>query len=840
MFIHYLRNFLRHCANNKLTTSIHVLGLSLGMAVCALLAVFVFREFSYDQSWRYQDRIFRVNMEIEVPNRGTMRGAHTMGPLRETMVRELPQVESVARLVGMGGVVQVNASEGPRLKKGELSFVDSEFFEIFDVETVEGDLARVRAEPNAIAVSESFALKHFETRRVLGKKLEFRFNEKSIGYEIVAVVKEAPVLSDLEWHALVLLHPPHFKSSPWILEHWYASNVLTYVKLVPGSDPSVLQASMADFIDDNFPKISIGPADSSVSELVTLKLLPIQEMHLDSEHAGSMKPTGDKDTSILYLVVAILVLAIACINFVNMSVARAMQRAREISIRKVLGASRQRILVQVTFESVLLALFSYGVALVWVELFAEPFFVAFDRPTTIQDLPIVQWVALSSLFAGLLGAVSGIYPALVISGFQPARLLKSNQSTSSKGASLARVSLVVTQFAISSALVVATGVLWAQLELANNIELGYEHESLVAINPVSGTPDNRRASAFKERLKEIPGVGSVALSQFSPGGHRGNNTLVRRQDAEGGERVLLGELRVGGDFFDCLKVKMLAGHDLSDRYGIRRDPGFDELKGKKDEVFNSHGVINRAALKLFGFQSPQEAIGKRLLMQPEAAGFDDVGAISYEIVGVVEDLRFGSLHRAIRPVLYTRVDPEHAHFALVQLEKGELSSGLGALRKIAAQWFPGPLTEVEMVDQVYYRAYEKERRDSALMAGAGLAALGVAALGLFGLSMFVVKQQRKEIGIRKSFGASSASIVVLMFLRFCRPLLVASILGSGLGLYFVDLQLQGYTERVDLWSMGLMLAILTILVHLTVAALAVAPHTLKVANMHPRDALSRD
>lgn len=840
MIAHYFRNFLRHCANNKVSTFIHIVGLSLGMAVCALLAVFVFREFSYDQNWTHKDQIFRINTRFDVPNRGVIKGSNSMGPLRDAMLREIPDVASAARLIPIGGLAEIHTQDQLRLKKANIRYVDPEFFEIFDVITVQGDLQRVKSDPTALAVTKKFAMQQFETEQVLGKTLEFKLGNDKVQYEIVAIVQEAPVLSDLEWQAFALLHPPYFKDFPNILERWYSSSGYTYVKLRPDADASSVQASLPAFIDANFPPIELGSKDRAISDALSLQLLPVYDMHLDSEHESRMKPVGDRNTSILYLFVAALVLAIACINFVNMSVARAMHRAREISIRKVLGASRRRVLAQITFESVLLAVASYGIALVWIELFAEPFFIAIERPTTIEDLPLLQWIAASFAFAALLGAISGLYPALVISRFQPARMLKSNQSTSSKGASLARSALIITQFVISSALLVATGVLWAQNEMATNIDLGYEHRSLIAISSVQGTKNERRAPAFKERLKQIPGVRSVALADFSPGGHRGNNAPVRLQNDPNSENVLLGSLHVDGDFFECLNVKMLAGHDLSDRYGIQPEPVFKELENRPDDVVNSHGVLNRSALKLFGFQTPQDAIGKRLEMNLNTAGLQNMALVSYEIVGVVEDLRFGSLHQAIRPVLYTKAGVDAHNFALVQLDSKELSRGLSELRNVTQEWFPGPISKVTPVDQAFYRAYEKERRDSSLMAGAGLAALGIAILGLFGLSMFVVKQQRKEIGIRKTFGASSSSIVTLMFLRFCRPLLAASVVGSGIGLYLVNEQLQSYTEHVEVLGVGLVIAALTVLIHIAVASLAVAPHTLKIANMHPREALRRD
>lgn len=840
MFSHYLKNFLRHCTNNKVSTSIHVLGLSLGMAVCALLAVFVVREFSYDQAWPDKERIFRFNTHFEVPGRGTLKGATAMGPLRDLIKRELPEIEKAARLLKTESIVFVQSENGPQLKKEEFNFIDAEFLDIFPVNTIDGDLKRLRTDPTALAITQAFAKKHFGTQAAVGKTLDFQLEDLKFHYEVVAIIEDAPTLSDLEWQALVLLHPPSLKDYPNVLERWYSTNVLTYVKLHPEVNAKALEARLPALINQHFPKIKLGSTFRPTSEIVSFQLLAAQQMHLDSEHDSDMKPLGNRETSILYLFVSILVLCIACINFVNMSVARAMNRAREISIRKVLGASRQRILVQVTFESILLALASYCVALVWIELFAEPFFVALQRPMTVKDLPLIEWILASSVFASVLGALSGLYPALVISRFQPSRMLKSNQSTSSKGASLARSALIITQFVISSALIVATGMLWAQNELANNIELGYDHNTLVSIGGIGGEKASQKVPGFEERLKEIPGVQEVSLAQFIPGGHQGSNTPVRLQDEENSETVLLGALRVGGDFFRCLNVNMLAGHDLSDQYGILPEPTDESIQGQRNKILHSHAVINRAALQLLGFEDPQEAVGKRLFMDPSHAGVEDFAGISYEIVGVVEDLRLSSLHRAVRPALYSRLPNNTQQFALVRLDIDTFSTGLNELRDVAKEWFPGPLTEVKPVDQVFYRAYEKERRDSALMAGAGLAALGVAVLGLFGLSMFVVKQQRKEIGIRKTFGASSSSIVVLMFMRFCKPLLFASLLGSGVGLYLVNERLETYAQHVEIGDTGLMIGLATIVIHLVVAALAVAPHSYKVANMHPREALLRE
>lgn len=840
MIIHYIKTFLRTCARNKGTTAIHVIGLSLGMAACALLAIFVGRELSYDTQWKDKDRIHRMHVDFTIPGRDTIKSVHAMGPLRDPLMRKLPQIESAARMHRREGTFRALNQSQSELKEDKVSFVDPEFFDLFEVEVLEGDLDAIRKDPSAIVVTPEFAQRNFGTQDVIGKRLSFEIGDTLIEYVIAGRIARAPLLSDFEWESLALLHPQHFAKETWVMERWFASNVLLYLKLRPDAKIEEFHAAFPAFVDSEVPSPPLGRKNAPAGEFVLLHTTPLDELHLSTEYPAGMKNPGDASRNYIYLGIAILVLLIAAINFINLSVARAMNRAREISIRKVLGASRNHVVMQVTLESILLCLGSLLIAFVWIELLGDAFFEAVRRPRTLQEAPLAVWGLAAGAFAILLGVVSGFYPALVISRFQPARVLKSNQSTSSRASTMARSALISIQFVISSALVIWTGVMWAQNDLALHRDLGYDHQALISIGNLNLANDSAKVLSFQRALDEVPGVRMTTLSGVRPGRAGQNNLPVVLEGSEDQKTELLGAYRVGSAFFETLNVPFIAGHDLSDKRGVSKGHTLAARQAKPDTVLHASTVINRSAVKFLGFKSPQEAIGKRLTSSLEIPNQPRFAPVSYKIVGVIDDISFGSLHHSIEPTMFTRMDESNVRLVLAQLDSSTLQESLDKTRELAAQWFPNLFLTVEPVDQAFYQAYDQERRSSSLMAGAGLSALGVAILGLFGLSMYVVRQQSKEIGVRKVFGAPSAAIIRLMFRRFCTPLLFASLLGCALGLYFSSRWLEQYTERVDLGSDGLILALLTVGFHLAIAALAVAPHTFKISRMHPRLALRRE
>jgi putative ABC transport system permease protein len=655
-----------------------------------------------------------------------------------------------------------------------------------------------------------------------GEKLEL---------QVTGVLQDLPENTHLALDILVFLEPSMFDAMPNILNTWTSVNTYTYFKLKPGRSVQEFQGRVTYWLDYESPlREMVGP-DVVPSSLVKLKIMSLRDLHLrairDAGSMGDMKPMGNFSTVIAFASIAALILVLASINFMNLSTARASMRAKEVAIRKIMGASRRQLIVQFIGEAVLISLFALLIALVGVELLLSAYSDSVGKSLTTEVFENGIGVAVLIGVALLLGVVSGTYPALYLSRYLPAHTLKSTRSAST-GQNKVRSVLVVVQFSATIFLAACTLVIYGQTLYARSMDVGYEYQDKLVLEGLNGSQARRVRESLVEELKRIDGVTSVTVSSEVPSQDRENNTgfqLLNPPEGARADGVIINYHTVGSGFMEAYGINLVAGRYLSEYRStdMIRPVGLEE-------VGNAATMINVSAARQLGFSNPVEAIGHVLRASIVSAGTQEL-----EIVGVVEDVFFRSLKFEVRPSVYFD-HPELVRAATLNFKTNDLA---GLTVEVDAVWqklVPATPISREFLTEMVYAQYEAEESQAQLFSVFSLLALIIGCLGLYGLASFAAERRTREIGIRKVMGARVLDIVRLLVWQFSLPVLFANFIACPLAIYAMHQWLQGFSYRIDT-SLVLLAAFIAGVVALGISWLTVAARALKVANAKPIHAL---
>ena len=739
MIKNYLVASIRSLKKHFTYTVINIVGIGLGLATCILLSIWINHELSYDQFHKNANRIYRGALEYSF---GGQKSKTSVSPtaLLPVLKKNFAEVENGVRIYNP-------SSWNPFIVKGsdklfqekKFYYADSSFFQVFSFKLLRGNPTNALTEPNSVVVTQSSARKYFDSEDVIGKTLTI--NNK-IEYKITGLLEDLPSNSMIQFDFL-----GSFSSLDASKEQiWWSANYQTFLLLSTNADVDRLRVKTAELVKKELASELTNPGD-----YVVYNFTPLTDIYLKSE-TDEPEVVGDIQYVYVFAAIAFLILITACINYINLATAKAADRAREVGIRKVVGALRGQLFIQFITESLVVTFLGFSLAFLLAQL-SLPFFnsltgKSFDG-SDLLHFDFLEWAFIAWVIIAFL---AGIYPSLAITSFKPVSVLKGNFQRSHNGIWL-RQSLVVFQFSISIILMISTAVIVQQLDFIQNKKLGYDKENIIVL------PFDRKSKEKYEELKtEFERTGQVVamgLATESPTKINGGYG-IKLDDAKTEIAMAITAMAIDRDFIPALGMKLVTGRNFNET---------DFKKLKADTIYSF--MINEAAMKTLGL-APDNAIGAKLKMDSRKG----------EITGVIEDFHFSSLHEKIKPVvLFTAFQDWDISYIFVRLKTGNLKTTLDQLKTISNNLLPNRPFEYEFLDQKYQKMYDKEQRMGKVTAIFSGFAIAIACLGLLGLVAFAAAQKTKEIGIRKVLGASASSIVRLITNSYMKLVFFATLIG---------------------------------------------------------------
>ncbi|RRB11461.1 ABC transporter permease [Larkinella knui] len=768
MIRNYLKIAIRNLRKHRGFTFINIFGLALGLACCLLIMLYVVDELSYDRFHEKADRIYRINTDIKFGG-NDMHMATSPDPMGPTLLKDYPQVENFVRLHGRGTFLVKQTGQTNNLRENDILYADSTLFDVFTLPLVSGNPKRALVEPNTVVISESAAKRHFGNQNPIGKTLLF---DNKFTYRVTGVMRDIPANSHFRTDFFVCMRSDNYEWGRWL-----SNNHQTYVLLKEGVDPQQFNQNFETIIQKYVGPQAQEFVGTTIEQLrksgnrINYALIPMTDIHLHSKQNIELAPNSDIQYVYTFSAVAIFILLIACINFMNLSTARSANRAKEVGVRKVLGSVQRQLIGQFMTESVLMAILSMGLALVIVAL-ALPFFNDMSsKQLTIDKLFIPRFLPVLLILPLGVGLLAGSYPAFFLSSFRPISVLKGRINLGLKSAGL-RSGLVVFQFMMSVILIVGTMVVYRQINFIQTTKVGFNRNQVLTINEAYAL--GNQTQAFKEEVRKLPGVANGSVSGFLPvPSNRSDSPLFPEGQLDQNKAVSTQQWGVDYEYIPTLGMELKEGRNFS------RDFGAD-----------STGIIlNETAVKVFGFKDP---IGKRVWRM-----MDDAGKVfkTYTIIGVVKNFHFESLRQNIGSVALM-LDPSLGAISF-RLSSQDIPV---VVKQIEAKWkqmAPGMPFSYSFLDDSFDAMYRAEQRVGQIVLTFSVLAILIACLGLFGLAAFMAEQRTKEIGVRKVLGATTTSIVGLLSKDFLRLVLIAILIATPIAWYGMNQWLKDFAYKID-------------------------------------------
>ncbi len=809
-----LKIIFRRLLRQKTTTALHVFGLTLGMTTCLLIGLFLRHEMSYDLWNKKADRIYRINSVWQNPGDTNFHYSTPM-PLGPALREAVPGVETVTQWHPVSEVIEISPTK--RFMQEHIVLAEPELLDIFDINVLEGNGYEALRTPYQALLTQSAAKKFFGGEDPMGKTFKYR-NDFTI--TVAGLIDDLPTNTHMPASMLISFYRDEkFLGSETNGWSW-VSGTETLVLLPGGDDPHTLDAPLKSLADKHINSDPNMPKDIRAG----FNWQPISDIHFNENYSGGSEWVKAVNTTWLWFfgIIGLAVLVLACINFVNLSTAQALNRAKEVGVRKSVGAGQGQLVWQFLSEAWVLTAIAGILAVATTRLSLPYINQMVDKQISFQLFQSPGLVASLVLGAVLTGLLAGLYPAWVIAHFDPVSSMKtswSSATTKLNSGVILRKALVVTQFGISAALLIAVTLIAQQVHYLRSKSLGFDKDNIVDVG-IGGNWGGKEKNTFRNALRNIPGIKEVAYSTSTPSdeGHWGTlMSTVGRDDPNRKEvRMILSD----ENFAPMYGLKLLAG-----RFLVAADTnatGFSLPEEQKVERV----VINRKALETLAFESPEAAIGKRFWF-----GFNSGKA---EIVGVMEDFNFSSLHEAIKPMLLTQQTNVYERAGIKIAGGSDVPATLAAIGEAYKKAFPTGVYGYQFLDEKIDAFYKSEARLYGLFRlFAGLAML-ISCLGLWGLATFAARQRTKEIGIRKVLGASVSGIVAMLSKEFLALVAVSLVIAAPLAYFFMKKWLQdfAYTIEIQWWVFAL-----AGLVAVAIAFLTVSFQSVKAAIANPSDSL---
>ena len=804
MLRNYLKIVIRILARNKLYSFINVTGLAIGLACCSMILLYVRHELSYDRYHAAADSVYRVALRAKMQDR-ELAGPVSPLALAPLLKRENPQVLAATRVQAFGEE-EVVVRYGDRVfHEPRWYWVDQDIFQIFSIPIIAGDQSSILSRSNTAAISQTTAEKYFGSEDPIGKEILLNNTEN---FEVTAVFGDQPSNTHLHFDFLASLQNTNVDNRSF-LQSWSDNSYLTYLRITPEGDPVRLAQEINEVM-----QAKIGETLRQMGGSIEYYLQSLPDIHLHSNLFGELEPNGNVVYVYVYAVIAAFILAIAGVNFVNLTTALAGRRLKELGVRKMSGAQRRQLMQQLLGESVALSIIAAIIGLILIELLLPSFNALAGKEIDVRytsEPSLLFWFLCVALLTGVL---AGMYPAIVQSGFQPDRALK-QAGVSQKGRGSLRSTLVVTQFTISTALIVGTLGISAQLDYFRSKHLGLEKENLILVS-LKSQQVRQSFEALKQKWLQNPTVLGIARCSALPGFVR-NVLAFKVLGATDEEAIPASGLWVDYDFLEIMGMKLSHGRAFSAEF---------------PSDFTSACIVNQSMAKLTGGES--EAVGKMLV---DGGGATDGGTA--KIIGVVEDFHFEPLRTKIQPLVFlmlkNRVNSRSdLSNGLIRIAEDDWRKTIEALEREWKAIDANAPFEFSFVDQRLNVLYKPELQISRIFGAFAAVSVFIACLGLFALVAFVTEQRTKEIGVRKVLGASLGNVLFHLSGHFLKLVLLANAIAWPVAYIGLNWWLEGFAYRVD---MGPQVFVVAGSVATLIAFVTVAFHTMKAARANPIKAL---
>ncbi len=795
MFRNYFKIAFRNIYNSKIYSFINIAGLAIGLACFILITIFIKNELSYDNFHKKADRIYRP-VEIQFPpGVGVQHVAVTMGPLAPALKNDFPEILDACRIKPIGSTFCKLGDKG--FYENEAGYADPATFRIFTIPFVEGDSATALNDLNSIVISQEIAKKYFGNEDPLGKTLNLNNYFGSEDYRVTGVFKDYPENSHLNFNMLASYITIE-KKMDW-LQGWFTNTLATYVLLADNASVPELETK--------FPQFLKKYRGDDPNDKMQMYLQPLKDIHLRSGHIVYQTfnhNMGSISSVYTFSIIAIFILLIACINFMNLATARSAKRAKEVGIRKVLGSARRELVYQFLGESLIISFIAFFIALLLAELAFSYFQTLF--PDRIILSYTKNWSFLLQLIGLtlLVGIVAGSYPAFFLSRFRPAETLKGTFTTTSRGAFL-RKALVVFQFAIAITLIASTGIVSDQMNYIRNANLGFNKDQVVYM-PLRDQETKDKFEILKNELLRNPNILDVSATAGLAGAS-GSQGTMHAIDADGEVKMMMRFSYVDFDYLKTMGMELAQGRDFSPSIA-------------SDTVTSV--IINQAAVKEFGWQDP---IGKQFKAGDEQE--------NYSVIGVVKDFHFYSFRQKIEPLIMW-VNPRRAKYLVAKIRPTDVQSTLAYMEKVWDSHLQSHPFESSFLDAYFENIYRTDQNTGRLFSSFSFLAIFIGCLGLFGLASFTVEQKTKEIGIRKVLGAGIGSIVLLLTKEFTKWVAFATIIGFPVAYFASHNWLDNFVYKTNIHVMTFVLAGLLVV---AIALLTVSFQAVKASLTNPVNAM---
>jgi len=797
MIRNYLKTSLRYLSRHKEYTVINIIGLAVSIACCILIMFFVRGELSYDTFHSRSERLYRI-WQREGLDGKIFENAFTSLPLADAMKSNFPEIENSSRIYSFRPIVKV----GQNSFTDKVNVVDPSFFQMFDFPVIHGNAKNPLSLNNSVIITATTAKKYFGSDNPIGRTVEIQLGNDKVLFTVTGIVNEAPDASSIKFHLLIsFANAPHlFK--PAMFKDWFNIFPETYVLLKPDANPSFLQTKIPAMLKQQM-------GSDFTKEDYTLHLQAIKDIHLDTSLPTGNEPINDPKYVYILTVIGLLILIIACINFITLSIGSSANRALEVGVRKTLGAERSQLIFQFWGEAFLTVLFSVAIGLCLAGLLLKPFNTLLGRQFTFQfDL---IFIVFSVLMIALIAIIAGIYPALILSGFNPIEILKGKLNAKG-GGSWRLKGLVVGQFLASITMMIATIVIGLQVRYLQTKDLGYKKNQVVIVETNKSRKEGlRMAELYRSELIKHPQVVNASVSYYSfaetPWIHLGYTD-------ENKEYKSLQFNAIDANFITLMGIKIINGRNFE--------------QGNAADIAGSV-LINEAYVKDFNLTDP---VGKKL-----------PGPFPQQIIGVVKDFNFESLHTRVQPlVMSVNADSLIRHAAdwsftsppqpriSVLLKAENLSANINLLKQAWSIVAPGQEFDYKFLDDAVANQYQQEQRTNVIIQIASVLSIFISCMGLFGFATLSVVKRSKEIGIRKVMGANVSGIVRLLSIDFIKLVIIAAIIASPIAWWAMNRWLEDFTYHI---SIHWWVFILAGLAAMFIALATVSYNAIKAALVNP-------
>ncbi|HEV8284617.1 MAG TPA: ABC transporter permease [Chitinophagaceae bacterium] len=814
MIKNYLKVAWRNLMKNKIFSFINIFGLSVGLASCLLIALYIFHESSYDKYHKNINELYQLGTVFLKDSSDGERLPNTPAPMANAMKQEFPEISETARIMTLFAedktLLQYKKGDSAVKSFYEIKgyMADNSFFKLFAYHFTEGDPLTCLSNPNTIVLSEEIAKKIFGNQPALNKIIHVNSNTNGeADFTVTGVFKPSSQPTHIDARFFISVNGGYIEQFIKQQTDMASNNMFqTYLLLRPGADAKKLEAKFPAFVDKY-----IGKALKQMGFYKKQFLISVKDIHLRSGMKNNVTKTGSLTSLYILASIAVFTLLIACINFMNLSTARSSKRSAEVGIRKVLGAEKKALIRQFIGESVLMSMIAFLIALLITKLFLPGFSYVSGRNLSFnlsdQWFIIVGFFALS-IFTGL---VAGSYPAFYLSSFQPIKVLK-GRFTNSLSAVALRKGLVVFQFIISVALIVASVVIQKQMKFLNSTDLGFEKDQQIIIPLRSINAKNIYAS-LKNEIKANPKVQEVGATLYYPGIMNPSDMGFYKDGKTVNDSKIVHTNWVDESLLQTLNIKPAAGRLFSKDF-----PGDT----------SNNIIVNERAIKEIGFSSAPEAVGSKVHFDWRGRTF------SYTIIGVVKDFHFQDLHVPIEPYAFNLNNQPFYNYLIVHSKASSLSPVLKSIERSWKKMNPNEPFEYSFLDEDFQKNYEADNRLSSLLEYFTIIAIVICCLGLFGLATFSAEQRTKEIGIRKVLGASTGGIVALLSKDFLKLVAISVVVASPIAWYIMNKWLQDFAYRTNIgWMVFAVAGILALLI----ALITISFQAIKAAIANPAKSL---